>query len=102
MATLEEVRARAAAWEAAKHARNPRDRPNYTERARLRLAAGIHPVAEVGLHPNGETCGSCFHAIVFERANRHWTCELFDTRSEASDIRKKWPACIYWEERVAT
>ena len=84
----------------------PRTAPDSpTRRRTIRQAAdlrrGIHPATRVALAGNGETCGTCVHAIV-QRHNRrnYWKCDLMPiTAGAGSDIRISWPACTKWEDR---
>lgn len=66
-------------------------------RAQL-LAAGIHPATRRPLADNGHTCGDCTHHRVHSQGRRQWhKCKLAGlSRSEATDIRVGWPACVLW------
>lgn len=76
-----------------------RPRTNYAAKARNLLAAGIHPATRAALFiGTGETCEQCasFVAYDFRHNRRLFKCRqhrLGVSRSEASDIRKSWPAC---------
>jgi hypothetical protein len=66
------------------------------------LAQGIHPATGLRLADGDRTCGSCVHLLLQPGvAGRYYKCELHRlgaSRSEASDVRKKWPACTAWVE----
>lgn len=49
---------------------------------------------------SGETCGGCRFLLAVTRGNTTvFKCAKHrDTRSTATDWRKKWPACGLWEE----
>lgn len=107
MATIEEVPEAARLWaaqqERAKAKKRRDNRINYTDRAKEYIAAGMHPVTGLPLL-GAETCGSCAFAIqVGGHARDYWKCSSQDgrfvTRSEASDIRLKWPACNWWRQK---
>ena len=59
--------------------------------------------ADIGPGPEGETCGTCRHAMRFWRPSRSWAkCGLMRsnwTGGEGSDIRLRTPACRKWEAR---
>lgn len=64
-----------------------------------KLSSGYagHP----GSGPDGETCGSC--GCCQEQsgvANRYYKCAWTSTRSEATDLRLKTPACDRWEPEI--
>ena len=69
-----------------------------TLRQRDSLARGVHPATgrRLLVEPADMTCGDCAHMVRITR-NRTWLkCEhhrLGLSHSEASDIRKSWPAC---------
>lgn len=80
-----------------------------TRRARLLLAAGLHPlsvlVRGLRLHPDaaavhdraapGLRCGDCAHLRLQANTKaRYLKCELYLSRCESSDIRAWWPACV--------
>ena len=53
-----------------------------------------------GAGPSGARCGSCEQLLT---RGRYFKCAMFgDTRSEASDWRKRWPACGRYTPREAT
>ena len=48
--------------------------------------------------PAGETCGSCGHCYSITYRKAYWKCDLVKaTRGPGTDIRKKSPACRFWE-----
>lgn len=107
MATIEEVEQAARLWAAqqkqAKSGKRRAARINYTERAKEYIAQGMHPVTGRPLL-GSETCGSCAFAVkVGHGARDYWKCGSeggrFNTHSEASDIRLKWPACKSWVQK---
>lgn len=58
--------------------------------------------ADIGPGPEGETCGSCRHALRFLAARSYSKCALMRSRwtgGEGSDIRLRTPACRKWEAR---
>lgn len=104
MATIEEVQEAARLWaaqqERARAQKRKENRINYTDRAKESIEAGVHPVTGRPLL-GSETCGTCGLAVkVPHGAKDYWKCGAQDgrfvTRSEASDIRRKWPACDGW------
>jgi hypothetical protein len=106
MATIEQVQAAAEQWErdrkAVEQRKRRENRINYTQRAAEYIEEGMHPVTGRPLARNGETCGSCGLSVkVGHGAKDYWKCSSeggrFVTRSEASDIRLKWPACKSWQ-----
>lgn len=106
MATIEEVERAARDWAAQQNRlqaeKRRANRINYTERAAEHIAAGVHPVRGLKLAGTDETCGTCGLAVqVGHGAREYWKCGDLDgrfvTRSEASDIRLKWPACTAWQ-----
>jgi hypothetical protein len=61
-----------------------------TRTAAAAIASGMHPFGGP-LARNGKRCDDCFHAI---RIDGYWKCERARVkRSEATDLRLKWPAC---------
>lgn len=72
-----------------------------TMRAQVAIANGVHPFGMPLRSGGDETCGSCCHAFRVDHRSRHyWKCEKRgDTSSAASDLRLKWPACVYWEAK---
>ena len=84
--------------------RTSSQRPDYTARAKRLLAEGFHPLTKVALQqPVGEhTCGECAFFRRVRLAKTYFKCAYHDTRSEASDIRKGWPACIRFKEAEAS
>ena len=58
-----------------------------------------------GTGPDGETCGTCAHAVVKPMESRnYWKCGEAKgawTNSVNSDIRLKWPACRGWKRKAA-
>jgi hypothetical protein len=72
------------------------------------MAVGMHPLAKLvrglKLHPEaappqdrsapGLRCGNCARTLRQGMTTRPYLkCELYPSRSEASDIRNWWPAC---------
>jgi hypothetical protein len=55
-----------------------------------------------GSGPAGETCGSCEHYTRVQRgAGVYLKCGLMEpswTRGPGTDIKKKSPACSFWEK----
>ena len=110
MASVEEVRRKAQDWD---RRRRRTKRVNYTERARQRIDAGYHPLrfpAPLKDQPanadpeHGYTyrCGNCAMLMPTGLANKVvFKCELKDTNSEATDVRKWWPACPQWQPVAA-
>lgn len=69
-----------------------------TRRQREAIARGVHPLTRQPLAENGETCGSCRHLFRRAYAGTYFKCELASTSSSAAtDARKSWPACAWWE-----
>lgn len=73
-----------------------------TERRALLVAAGYHPLSNVlprlPLNQDPQLrCGGCSH--VMHNYRGYIKCDLWPSRSDASDIRLKWPACINWTPR---
>lgn len=71
-----------------------------TFRQRVQLSRGIHPATgQPVLHADPPvSCGDCAHCrqITGLSGRRYWKCDrhrLGTSASEASDIRKSWPAC---------
>lgn len=77
-----------------------------TERRKALLDAGIHPATDQKLRGpyQGEdvTCGDCAHSLrVTHGARSYWKCELAGiTRGPGTDIRKSWPACVWFEKEM--
>jgi hypothetical protein len=85
----------------------PVEQLSYGRRLTIRraadIAAGRHPVTGLPLlHEEwGFTCGTCAHLIVTAAFSRRYIkCELRDSGSEATDIRKSWPACARYRIEV--
>ena len=81
----------------------PVEKPTAGQRLTIRnnaaIAAGRHPATGRALL-DGETCGTCayHHNYRWDTRSYH-KCEqhrLGESRSEASDIRVSWPACVLW------
>lgn len=70
-----------------------------TQRAKERIARGVHPFGMKLLEPRGETCGSCVNLQAKEMRSGtcHFKCKLRgDTNGPGTDLRKSWPACEKW------
>lgn len=80
------------------------------------IAEGYHPLAtlvhNLRLHPaaapagnrsaEGLRCGGCARRIQSrDTARAYPKCELYPSRSEASDIRSWWPACVHFTPETA-
>lgn len=76
-----------------------------TELARARIANGVHPLARLPLTTvEGATCGNCrWSAKVQHGARSYLKClgVVGATRSEATDLRARWPGCTAWDARAA-
>lgn len=60
------------------------------------VASGRHPMGE-RLAENGERCGTCAHLVTKEWSKTYFKCGLVKgTGGPATDVRKRWPACIRW------
>ena len=81
--------------------RTKTNRINYTARAKAMLKAGVHPLTKAALRqPVGEqTCGECVHFRRVRMAKTYFKCAYRNTASEATDIRKSWPACERFEAK---
>ncbi len=58
--------------------------------------------ALLGSGPDGETCGTCLHALLTRSrgGSRFYKCGVMRahwTSGAGTDIRLKWPACSHWE-----
>lgn len=70
-----------------------------TMRNNARLARGVHPNGiELLKGPEAHTCGDCARSYWVKMGGKFFKCGLNDSRSEATDIRVKWPACAMWLE----
>jgi hypothetical protein len=71
-----------------------------TARQRDQIAAGIHPATKLALAGNGRTCGDCAHLVTKPAmgGGPWFKCALQLHDGYGLDIRKKWPACIRWQE----
>lgn len=82
----------------------PEPKLSYGRRLTIRrqaaLDAGRHPVTGLFLQPVGlgHHCGGCSHLRVIRYAGTYHKCDLNDTHSQATDVRKTWPACARYEE----
>ncbi|MHB8314056.1 MAG: hypothetical protein ACYDD0_12290, partial [Candidatus Dormibacteria bacterium] len=74
-------------------------RPNYSERARRRLACGLHPLMGTPvLADSWASCGKCSHLYTGGgHARGYLKCDQLSTGSEATDVRRWWPGCQLWE-----
>jgi hypothetical protein len=75
-----------------------------TMRAESRIARGVHPTGKALLSPAGQTCGDCAH--IQEKETRSgktfFKCgKGRDTNGSATDIRKKWPACVFFAGKAS-
>lgn len=81
--------------------RHPNGSINYSARAQQRIKAGRHPLmypAPIDPDPT-HTCGNCEHLALHAFANRYLKCDLADSGSAATDVRRRWPGCPKWEAR---
>jgi len=67
--------------------------------ARKRPCRGPVWATRYGAGPVDETCATCVHLLRRDFAKRYYKCGLRDTASDATDIRKKDPACLRWGSR---
>ena len=61
---------------------------------------GIGYAGTPGKGPTGETCGTCTYCRANGHSRKFWKCRHergYVSFSEASDIRRKTPACEFWE-----
>lgn len=89
------------------------------ERQEALIEAGYHPLSLVmgrghplRLHPAaapggdrsapGGRCGSCSRRFLARRTRAYPKCEIAPTRSEASDVRAWWPACVHYKPEEVT
>lgn len=88
--------------------KTPNGNIQYGRRADERIALGIHPLqyptatmaTALRLKGNGETCGSCMFRAESGARRAYWKCLLGPKgRSEATDVRLRWPACTRWQRR---
>lgn len=86
----------------------PAEQLSYGRRLTLRwradLDAGRHPVTRLPLlDPEwGFTCGTCAHLRYQPGvAGSYPKCALRHARSEATDLRLRWPACTRYRIEVA-
>lgn len=53
-----------------------------------------------GRGPDGATCGGCDSLVTTGHNRRYFKCERYRiSGSEATDFRKRWPACGLWRQR---
>lgn len=72
-----------------------------TRRNKHWLSVGINPGSGERVADSGETCGSCGNLVVRSRNRTYFKCGLVPmTFGPGTDIRKKWPACTEWKEKV--
>lgn len=70
-------------------------------RDKRRTQAGNPMIAECGAGPAGATCGTCAHLVVKHYAGTYFKCGMRkDTNGPTTDVRKRWPACAKYEERI--
>lgn len=72
-----------------------------TPTQRARAVLGLHPLGQP-LAGNGHTCGECAHLRIKPLGKDYFKC--FIQRPEgcaATDVRRKWPACVLWQERAS-
>lgn len=83
---------------------DPEPKPEMSTGQRMRarqqaaIDHGTHPLTKLPLAHNDHTCGDCLHRV---RNERHYPkCDQTSmSRSEVSDCRAWWPACIAWTAR---
>lgn len=71
---------------------------NLTRRKLTLLAAGIHPITHLELLDRVTQCRGCVHVHRRHLAKTYIKCELRDTRSEVTDLRLWYPACVAYQE----
>ena len=73
------------------------DRKRTLKNERL-IAGGIHPTRQP-LRAGNETCGTCAHLREKRLGKTYFKCaKAPNTGGPATDIRKRWPACVLWEK----
>jgi hypothetical protein len=71
-----------------------------TLRAKDRIARGVHPFGAPLRSPAGEKCATCIHLREKEMRSRKMFFKCArnrDTNGPGTDLRKSWPACVFWE-----
>lgn len=79
------------------------EKPPLLKRSQVQralIAAGRHPFMGGAIRTDGETCGSCRHAVKRRYSRSYTKCELRETRGLTTDIRASWPGCGRWEARI--
>lgn len=68
---------------------------------RAAVARGLHPLGLPFREPfdTAATCGSCVNLRTYRHNGRWWKCSLRDSRCSATDISRRWPACVEWGQR---
>lgn len=79
-----------------------------TQRQRMLLLGGWHPVTMRALHPAappvddrtapGPRCRTCTHLYRKVRGSTWLKCDQRATSGQATDVRAWWPACALWRE----
>ncbi len=68
---------------------------SWSAKQRRNASMWLHPMGHL-LAGNGESCGTCCHAMT-HRVYRK--CEKSNiTFGPGTDIRLYWPACVMWED----
>lgn len=84
------------------HAMTPAERRRLLNPKPKTQARGY--AAPPGTGPAGETCGSCrYNAVQSGTSGTYHKCRLMEatwTRSAATDIRVRSPACAKWEGKA--
>jgi hypothetical protein len=70
---------------------------NLTRRKLALLAAGVHPITRLPLLDRVTQCRDCVHVHRRHLAKVYIKCALNPTRSEATDLRLWYPACVAFE-----
>lgn len=71
-----------------------------TRRQRQSILNGVHPMGAPLLKGKSATCGTCANLCVREFSRRYFKCKACRcSASPATDVRLKWPACIYWKPK---
>ena len=69
-----------------------------SSRVNKNVLTGRHPMG-MGIIIDGETCGTCKFIVSIGRNKTYLKCaKSRQTKGPATDIRRKWPACVLWEK----